>query len=60
MHLIPAHSGIDDNETAHKLAKEVRDLNNNTTSLITLDDSNAIDCFRLKEKTPGKSTNLQD
>ena len=42
-----------DNEAADKLAKEARDLNNNTTSLITLDEANAIARYRLEKKTSG-------
>ena len=43
--------GIDDNEAADKLSKMARDLNNNTTSLVTLDDANVIALYWLKEKT---------
>ena len=45
------HIKIEDNEEAVKLAKEARDWNNNTTSLVTLDDGNDIARYRLKEKT---------
>ena len=43
--------GIDDNEAADKLSKMARDLHNNTTSLVTLDDANVIALYWLKEKT---------
>ena len=48
---MPAYVRIDGNETAEKLAKEANDLNNNTTSLVTLDDANVTARLRLKGKT---------
>ena len=51
MRQMPAHAEIDDNEAANKLAKEARDLNNNTISLFTLEDAIAIASYRFKENT---------
>ena len=47
---MPARLIIDSNEAADKLAKEVGELNNNTPSLVTLDDTSAIARYRLEEK----------
>ena len=45
-----AHVGINSNDASDKLVEKARDLNNNITSLITLDDANAIAHYRIKEK----------
>ena len=45
-----AHVIVDGNEAADKLLKEARDLNNNTISLVALNDANATAFIDIKRK----------
>ena len=51
MQWMPAHVGIDENESAHTLAKEARKFNNGKLPcIVTLSNINSVANSRLKNK----------